>query len=147
MILMLDNNIVIDFLALREPFFETSRKVILLGASGESMNYITVPMLTDIYFLLKKDYGPTQAQDLIEQNLSSLNLVGVSTEDALWCLQQRWQDFEDSLVARAAENVKANYIVTRDKNGFRHSLVPAITPDELFELLRVRGITYTDLEL
>jgi len=142
MILILDNNVVIDFLIKREPFYEESSKVFLMGVFGDSDNYLSVPMLTDIYYILKKDHGSLDSQRLIEENLQYLKLAGTSADDACWCLQQRWSDLEDCLVARCAENIKADYIVTRDKSGFKNSLVPPITPAELIALMEARGKTY-----
>ena len=146
MILLLDNNVVIDFLIRREPFFALSNKVFTLGVLGEFENYLTVIMLSDIYYILQKDFGADKAQDMIEENLRYLNLVSVSGEDVRWCLQQRWEDFEDCLVARCAENIKADFIITRDKAGFKKSLVPALSPQELFDLLEARGITYQEID-
>ena len=140
--LVLDNNIVIDHIDRREPFYELSRRVCLLGVVGEANTYISVNMLTDIYYLLRKDYGSQGAQDLIENNLSFLQLIGISAEDAQKALAARWGDFEDCLVARCAEKIKADYIVTRNVKDFRSSSVEAVTPEELFDRLEKQGFVY-----
>ena len=80
--LMLDTNIILDHIGRREPFYELSRRVCLLGVVQEASTYISVNMLTDIYYLLRKDYGSDAAQEMIEHNLSFLQIVGVSPEDA-----------------------------------------------------------------
>lgn len=144
--LVLDNNIVLDHIDRREPFYELSRKVCLLGVIGESSTYISVNMLTDIYYLLRKDYGSQAAQDMIENNLSFLQLVGITPEDARKALSARWSDFEDCLVARCAEKIKADYIITRNVKDFRNSTVEAITPEELFERLEKRGFVYEEID-
>lgn len=144
--LVLDNNIVIDHIDRREPFYELSRRVCLLGVVGEANTYISVNMLTDIYYLLRKDYGSQGAQDLIENNLSFLQLIGISAEDAQKALAARWGDFEDCLVARCAEKIKADYIVTRNVKDFRLSSVEAVTPEELFDRLEKQGFVYEEVD-
>lgn len=144
--LMLDNNIVLDHIDRREPFYELSRKVCLLGVVGEAATYISVNMLTDIYYLLRKDYGSQGAQDMIENNLSFLQLIGITPEDARKALSARWGDFEDCLVARCAEKIKADYIVTRNVKAFRDSTVEAVTPEELFQRLEEQGYVYEEIE-
>ena len=144
--LVLDNNIVIDHIDRREPFYELSRRVCLLGVVGEANTYISVNMLTDIYYLLRKDYGSQGAQDLIENNLSFLQLIGISAEDAQKALAARWGDFEDCLVARCAEKIKVDYIVTRNVKDFKASPVEAVTPEELFARLREQGLDYEEVE-
>ena len=144
--LVLDNNIVIDHIDRREPCYELSRRVCLLGVVGEANAYISVNMLTDIYYLLRKDYGSQGAQDLIENNLSFLQLIGISAEDAQKALAARWGDFEDCLVARCAEKIKADYIVTRNVKDFRSSSVEAVTPEELFDRLEKQGFVYEEVD-
>ena len=144
--LVLDNNIVIDHIDRREPFYELSRRVCLLGVVGEANTYISVNMLTDIYYLLRKDYGSQGAQDLIENNLSFLQLIGISAEDAQKALAARWGDFEDCLVARCAEKIKADYIVTGNVKDFRSSSVEAVTPEELFDRLEKQGFVYEEVD-
>lgn len=144
--LVLDNSIVIDHIDRREPFYELSRRVCLLGVVGEANTYISVNMLTDIYYLLRKDYGSQGAQDLIENNLSFLQLIGISAEDAQKALAARWGDFEDCLVARCAEKIKADYIVTRNVKDFRSSSVEAVTPEELFDRLEKQGFVYEEVD-
>lgn len=144
--LVLDNNIVIDHIDRREPFYELSRRVCLLGVVGEANTYISVNMLTDIYYLLRKDYGSQGAQDLIENNLSFLQLIGISAEDAQKAFAARWGDFEDCLVARCAEKIKADYIVTRNVKDFRSSSVEAVTPEELFDRLEKQGFVYEEVD-
>jgi predicted nucleic acid-binding protein len=145
---MLDNNVVIDNLCRREPFYELSRRVCLLGVVGDATTYISVNMLSDIYYILKKDYGSEAAQEMILANTSYLKVCGLSSEDGIQSLKAKWPDFEDCLVARCAENVRADYIVTRNKDDFKKSVVPAITPAELFDLLETRdGLTYREIDL
>ncbi|WP_270297556.1 type II toxin-antitoxin system VapC family toxin [Eggerthella sinensis] len=143
--LMLDTNIVLDHIGRREPFYELSRRVCLLGVVQEATTYISVNMLTDIYDLLRKDYGSEAAQDMIEQNLSFLQIVGVSPEDAQRALALRWADFEDCLVAQCAAKVKADYIVTRNVKDFKASPVEAVTPEQLFDRLEAQGFVYEEV--
>ena len=64
--------------------------------------------------------------------------VGMDASD-IW-LARKYQrihpDFEDCLVARAARNIGADLIVTRDKGGFSRSRIPVMTPDEVVAWLR-----------
>lgn len=144
--LVLDSTIILDHIARREPFYELSRKVCLLGVVGEMNTYLSVNMLTDIHYLLRKDYGSDGAQDLIENNLSFLQLVSITPEDAHKALTARWSDFEDCLVARCAEKIKADYIITRNVKDFEDSSVEAITPEELFSRLERQGLVYEETD-
>lgn len=145
--LFVDTNIVLDHVGRREPFYQLSRKVLLLGVVGEARTFINTNMLADMIYLLRKDYGSAGAQRLVRENLSFLQVVGVSPDDASMALKAEWSDFEDCLVARCAEKVQADFIVTRNVKDFSRSMVPAISPADLFAELERRGITYEEVGL
>lgn len=146
MVLMLDNNIILDHIGRREPFYRLSRLTCLLGITGEAETFISVNMLTDLFYLLRKDYGSQGAQKMLDENLSFLKLVGISPDDAKAALALRWNDFEDALVAQCAKKIAADYIITRNVKDFRESSIRAITPEELFAILRKQGLVYEEIE-
>ncbi|MEY8561797.1 PIN domain-containing protein [Eggerthellaceae bacterium 3-80] len=143
---MIDINILLDYVCRREPFYELSRRVFILGVAQEVELYLSVNMLTDLYHLLKKYYGAKEAQIIIEDNLEYLQLVGISPDDALYALKEQWPDFEDALVAQCAHKVQADYIVTRNVKDFSASRVKAIAPQELFAVLEKQGICYDEID-
>lgn len=67
--LMLDTNILIDHIGRREPFYELSRRACLLGITGVPETFISTTMITDIHYLLSKDFGSIEAQRMIEEDL------------------------------------------------------------------------------
>jgi predicted nucleic acid-binding protein len=147
MVLLIDSNVVIDRLGRREPFYSAASRVFQTGIFGDAELYISTSMLTDIVYVLTRKYGRLGAQKAMLESLEYLNVCAVSAEDGIWSLRQGWDDFEDCLVARCAENIKADYIVTRDLDGYTKSLIPAITPDALLALLEARGITYDQVDV
>ena len=47
-----------------------------------------------------------------------------------------WTDFEDAIQAACAEKAEMDYLVTRDKTGFKKSAVKPVTPSELLALIQ-----------
>lgn len=142
--LMIDNNIVLDHILDRQPHAEKSRLVCLLGITGEARTFISVNMLTDLFYVLRKEYGSERAQEILDDELSFLQLVGISPEDAKRTLAKRWPDFEDALVAECASKISADYIITRDEKDFARSPIKAISPEQLFETLDEQGLHYEE---
>lgn len=143
--LMIDANIILDHIGRREPFYELSRRTCLLGVTGEARTYISANTATGIFYVLRKDYGSYEAQRMIEEDLSFLQIVGVSSDDVKEALARKWNDFEDCLVARCASKIGADYIITRNVRDFARSSVRAITPEQLFNELAARGIAYEEI--
>lgn len=144
--LMLDTNIVLDHIANRKPFSELSRRVCLLGITGEATTYISANMIADIFYLLRKIHGSLEAQRIIEEDLDFLQVVGVSSADIAKALSMKWNDFEDCLVACCAQKIGADFIITRNPKDFARSPVAVLTPEELFEELEAREIVYEEIE-
>ena len=143
--LMLDTNIVLDHVGRREPFYELSRRTCLLGLLGEAKTYITASMVTDLFYLLSKDFGSQETQRIIAEDLSFLQVVGTSAADIAEALSQKWNDFEDCVVAVCAKKINVDYIVTRNTQDFGRSSIKAITPEQLFQELDARGIVYREI--
>ena len=143
--LMLDANIVLDHVGRREPFYELSRRVCLLGVVGEARTFVTTSMVTDLFHLLRKDYGSREAQRMIQEDLAFLEMVSMTPGDVSQALTQKWTDFEDCLVAQCAQKVGADYIVTRNLDDFQRSSIRAVTPQQLFDELDARGIVYREI--
>jgi predicted nucleic-acid-binding protein len=145
---MLDTNVVLDKLLKRERFYDDANKLFLLYAFADATNYISANMLTDMFYLIRKSNSKEATYQILDQGLTALKVCNITAEDGLHCLSQRWDDFEDCLVARCAENISADYIITRNKKDFEGSTVPALTPTELFELLEDReGLRYQKIDL
>lgn len=144
--LMIDSNIILDHIGRREPFYEASRKVCLLGLTGEAETFISASMITDLYYILRKDYGSQEAQRMIEEDLGFLKIVSASSEDVSDALSQRWNDFEDCLVSICAKKVGADFIITRNAKDFKRSSIKAISPESLFDELSLRGFNYEEIE-
>ena len=144
--LVLDTNIILDNLQRREGHYELARKVCLLGITGEASVYVSVNCLTYVNYLLQKSFSSDVAQEMLEANLAYLNLIGVTPDDAKSALAKRWDDYEDCLLAECAAKIKADYIITRNMEGFGLSAVPAITPTELFARLEAQGFTYEAID-
>lgn len=143
--IMLDINVILDHIGRREPFYELSRRVCLLGVVGEAQMCVSSNMITDIYYLLRKDHGSEEAQRMIEEDLGFLEVVGVSAEDVAEALSLRWADLEDCLVSLCAKKAGADLIVTRNVKDFARSSVRTLTPAALFEELEARGVVYEEI--
>lgn len=51
---IVDTNVIIDYLAQRDPFFTDSYRIIQLGLEGELETIMSAGAVTDVYYLIKK---------------------------------------------------------------------------------------------
>lgn len=60
---------------------------------------------------------------------------GIDDDRLRHALALNWTDFEDALQAACAEKTGVDFLVTRDKKGFKKSAVHPVTPAELLALI------------
>lgn len=133
---LIDNNIVLDAVVSRPPFNEAAERIVLLVGDGEIDGYITANSATDIFYVLKKMTDTATAKETMRRVLTVFKVTSVSGEDCVRALNAPMDDFEDALITVCAENIAADYIVSRDAAFLKaQSSVPVIEPSEFLEKL------------
>jgi predicted nucleic acid-binding protein len=129
--LLIDTNVVLDFLQGRKPFVESAVRLFERIDNGEVEGFIAATTITNIYYIVRKSAGKAVAQDAITQVLSDLNICAVDLEILEEAIALNFEDFEDAVqyACGVAHNVDA--IVTRDKSGFSGGEIPIIQADEI----------------
>lgn len=117
--LLLDTNIVIDFLHHREPHYEKARLLMLCGRVGEFNLWIASSQVTDIIFILTKGGRKSEVPKVLEQLRALrtfISVYAVTDTDIDKMLATTWSDPEDALLVDLALKMKADAIITRDED-------------------------------
>ena len=128
---LIDTNVVLDFLQEREPFVENAAILFERVDAGEIEGFIAATAITNIYYILRKASGKVVAQDAIAQILSDLNICAVDLEVLEQAYSLNFEDFEDAVQYACATVNNLDAIVTRDASGFVNAEIPVVLPDEL----------------
>ena len=133
--ILIDTNVVLDFLGARENF-ESAEKIWKLCAAGRIEGFVSASAITDIFFILQKLIDREMVYSTLEMFLSAINIGDVTTREILEALKKRNKDFEDTVQSECAISYSADYIITRDVKGFINSTVKAISPDAFLSILQ-----------
>lgn len=76
MVLLIDTNILLDILQQRIPFYEASKKILDLCGRREAEGYIALHSVSNIYFILRKQYSTEQRRLLLSGVLKVLHVCG-----------------------------------------------------------------------
>lgn len=132
--ILVDTNVIVDFLLSREPFCEASTRVINMCANGQVEGHVAFHSIPNLWYIL----GKVPAQKRREWLLAIcefLQVVGVGHTDVVKAItMNEFEDFEDCLQDRCAVAVGAEYIVTRNTKDFKDSSTPAVTPEAFLEM-------------
>jgi predicted nucleic acid-binding protein len=132
--LLFDTNVILDVLARREPFFADSLGALdLIGGKGV-LGAMTANSVTDLFFLYRKHQPDSgKRKSALRTLMNALEVLDTTRALCLSALDSPISDFEDAVVAESAKSWSADFIVTRDEEGFGGSPISAITPTELLD--------------
>lgn len=130
MVVLVDTNVVIDFLTTREPFYKASSEVITRCANGELDGYMAIHSIPNLWYILRK-VPEAKRRTWLSDICEFLKVEGISHEEVVKAIKMiKFRDFEDCLQDRCAEKIGAKYIITRNVKDFEGSAVPAVLPEE-----------------
>jgi predicted nucleic acid-binding protein len=134
MVILIDTNVVIDFLSMREDFYRDAEKIFDKCADGELSGYIAINTISDVFFILRKAFSVQERKSMLYDLCEFVKIVGLEHEDAVAAIQnEKFDDLEDCLQSKCAEKVGADYIITRNIGDFINSKIPATTPSNFMK--------------
>ncbi len=148
--LLIDTNIFIDFLTYRSPFYELARKLFLVGSLGEFDLSMGAQQATDIFYILTT--GPyrmtiDKAREALRYLRQYVQVCSLDALDIDAALDSAWDDFEDACFYQCALKIKADAIVTRNREDFARSSIKVFDCAELFDYLEnEKGLVYGEIE-
>ena len=134
--ILLDVNVVLDVLADRKPFAEEAAALFVVIETGAVHGFIAAHTVTTLHYLLAMHLGKAKTRRVLMDLLQLFRVVEVNEDRLRHALGLNWTDFEDAVQAACAESAEADYLVTRDKTGFKNSAVRPVTPSELLALIQ-----------
>jgi len=133
---LLDTNVVLDFLLKREPNYEDAQTIIRKIVNGNVQGYITASMATDIFYLLQKTNGKIFALNSLADLLIILDVLTVYRDDIYSAFCLGWNDFEDALQTHVAVRSGMDAIVTRNIKDYEKAKnVDIVSPHDFLRYL------------
>jgi predicted nucleic acid-binding protein len=94
---LVDTNIVLDFLQEREPFVEDAAKLFERIDVGEIEGFIAATTITNIYYIVRKAAGVGAAEDAVSQVLTDLQICTIDRATLEQAVALGFRDFEDAV--------------------------------------------------
>ena len=133
--LLLDVNVILDFVLERPPFAVAARGLWALSEKKEVEAFVPAHGVTTVFYLAAGRRGAAFATRVVTDLLSVPAIAAVDGAVLRRALALRWPDFEDAVCAAAAEAALCDIIVTRDPKGYPNSPVLVVDPLTALSLL------------
>src|SRR5436190_14957657 len=114
--IFLDTDVALDHLADRQPFAEYAHRLFALAETGELTACVSSLSFSNLYYILRKLKGHTDALALLGKLKLLVRVSAVSELEIQSALSSRFNDFEDAIQYFAAKTEgSVSTFVTRNK--------------------------------
>lgn len=127
---MLDLNVLLDYLQKRIPHYHYSSLVVKEVLQARICGFVPAHGLTTVYYILAKQVERQKANEEMDWLLTRFEVAPADKNTFLQARKSGIDDFEDAVVASLAESSGCNYIITRNVSDFKNSPVQAMTPED-----------------
>ena len=145
---LLDTCVAVDILG-KSSFFASSFASYDVALLGKFDVCLAISSTTDIAYLLhRRGFSSKSEARLMVAKLPDLfTLIDVTASDFSLAAQSPMKDFEDALIAYAAQRSGVDVIITRNKKDFELSPISALTPNEFLDMYKPKNYLYEEVEL
>ncbi len=128
----LDTNVLIDLLTERPPEGVEAVKLLAMQDLGDVELWASAKSFTDMFYVMRKENPSEVVQQAFIDSLEYLQVCELGCEDIRAAAERKWTDFEDCLIDVCAEKIRADVLLTRDKDGFKQSRLKTASPKQMF---------------
>lgn len=128
----LDTNVLIDLLTERPPEGVEAVKLLAMQELGDVELWASAKSFTDMFCVMRKENPSEVVQQAFIDSLEYLQVCELGCEDIRAAAERKWTDFEDCLIDVCAEKIRADVLLTRDKDGFKQSRLKTASPKQMF---------------
>jgi predicted nucleic acid-binding protein len=127
--IFIDADVIIDVLLSRQDHYEDSSNV--LRICEEHKSALAPHTISNIFFITRKDYTAKERKSMLLKILEYIDIIPTGKYQVVQALKNDdIDDFEDALQLECAREFNADFIVSRDVDGFKNADIEVITPRE-----------------
>ena len=137
MVLLIDINVLLDYLLKRENFYDDAKKIIDFCGKSNIDGCIALHTVTTLWYIFRK--VPDEKRRLILKGICDIFDVVATTHDEVVNAVNNsdFKDFEDCIQTKCAKTANADYIITRNPDDFLLSEVPVLTPKDAIAIFSI----------
>ena len=138
--ILFDTNIILDRLLDRQPYALVAARLIEYARQGQLDGVLCATTVTTIYYFISKRFSEVESRQHLRALFDMFYIAPVRTDILQDALISDLPDYEDAVLHEAAQRMRADGIVTRDRLGFQNAALQLFAPDELMEYLIARDV-------
>lgn len=133
MIVFLDTNVVVDFCAEREPFYEKAATIFEMAHQEKITLAVSSLTMVNMAYVLRKAMPRELVMQKIEMLIKKCLVSSVDKKVVLSAVMSCAADFEDAVQHFSALQAGVDLIITRDPKGFKDFELPVMSPTQFID--------------
>ena len=127
---LIDTNVLIDFISVRKPYYEAARRIIDACDRELLAGCIAAHSIPDIYYIVRREIPVKERKEILKSLCAICAVEALDKYKIMNALEDEdFSDFEDCLQMQCAAVFRTDYIITRNEADFVNSPIPCISPD------------------
>ncbi len=125
--IFLDNDIILDVLAKRHPFYHAAAKLMTLVEKRAIEGCTSSLIFSNLYYILRKLRSREIALNQLRKLRSIVNVLPVDDRAIDFALHSAFTDFEDAIQYHTAKQHPVKYLITRNTTDYKTGDTSQIT--------------------
>ena len=132
--IFVDTNILLDVALHRDGFFESASAVWGDCESKKVQGFISAISLNNLYYIMRRRVASNVALEYVRLIMNVFSIVPLDEGVLRLAVDLPQKNFEDAIQTFSALQVKADCIVTRDREHFSNNYLTIVSPSEYMGL-------------
>ena len=132
---LLDNDVVLDFLTARQPFFTEAEQIFRHLDNGKIDCFVSAITPINVFYIVRKLSGKDVALQSVKDLLNAVQVCQTNFQILQNATFSPITDYEDAVQHESALAENLDAIVTRNKKDFTNSTIKVYSPQEFLAIL------------
>lgn len=132
---LLDNDVVLDFLTARQPFFTEAERIFQHLDSGKIECFVSTITPVNVFYIVRKLSGKDIALQTVKDLLKAVQVCQTNFRILQDATVSTITDYEDAVQHESAIAENLDAIITRNTKDFANSTIQIYSPQEFLAIL------------
>jgi len=132
--LLVDTNVVLDLLAMREDHFVEAQELFTLSDHNKVLLNVSSLTFANTHYILSEQLKTPNARKILRKFKILVNVISLNDKIIELSLDSEFKDFEDAIQYYSALECGADIVITRNQKDFKLAQIPVLTAKEYMKL-------------
>jgi predicted nucleic acid-binding protein len=134
---LVDTNVILDYVLARQPFHSDAEKIILGVAKKDFVGYFSSITPINVYYTGRKLKGKQPTIKALRRLLNLFEVCAADKSVLQTAFASNFNDYEDAVQHESAVAENLDAIVTRNIKDFKNASIQVYSPDEFLQILQI----------